>query len=374
MNELSEDIPHVCTHWIIFITMISNKIDTACHFNSKINLKNACVDISNLSEKVYLKACYELMTAQGLDVDNLESFFINRFGKTIYEEVFKDIAKKYMGVEPSLLSEKIGYFFDMSRVMAFDDHTTKELTKVDRYNQKLGHHVRTIGVTKYYPKNGGIGAIIDQLMNKLDKEGVSIKLSTNIQKVKKEKGRVVSLITEGEEIRIDRLIWTLPSGFLTHLSGIDKKTLPPKFRNTGLYDFTFEQPLNFEAIFINVYDLDLYTCRVTLYQNLSKSDNYSCTVEVLTDNNTDLDSLTDIIQEELVKLGVVNKTNQCLFKQFRPIKTGFPILTTEFIEAQNELSEYCEDYFQNVLFVGRNTAKVFFMNDVLADTFQKVQE
>ena len=27
--------------------------------------------------------------------------------------------------------------------------------------------------------------------------------------------------------------------------------------------------------------------------------------------------------------------------QFRPIKSGFPVLTTEFIESQNKLTEYC---------------------------------
>lgn len=32
-------------------------------------------------------------------------------------------------------------------------------------------------------------------------------------------------------------------------------------------------------------------------------------------------------------------------------------------------SKYCENYFKNLLFVGRNSCQAFFMNDVLADTF-----
>lgn len=353
--------------------IITDKIETYCYFNGEINFKNACVDINSLTEQVYLRACHELITASDITDNNLESFFINRFGKTIYEKVFKNVIKKYFGVETHLLTEKMGYFFDMSRVIAFDDRTTKELTKIDKFNRKLSHHVRESGVAKYYPKIGGIGAIINLLLEKVNQEGVNLKLSTNIQKVKEEKGKIISLLTEDEEIKVDRLVWTLPSSFLTYLSGINAKGLPPKFRNTGLYDFTYANPLNLKSVFLNVYDSNLYTGRITLYQNLSKTNNYSCTVEVLTDHNVNLASLIDTIQKELVEIGVVNQNNQCVFKQFRPIKSGFPVLTTEFVESQNKLSEYCENYFKNVLFVGRSSGQVFFMNDVLAETFQKVK-
>jgi protoporphyrinogen oxidase len=266
----------------------------------------------------------------------------------------------------------MGYFFDMSRVIAFDGPTTKELTKIDKFNRKLGHHVRESGVAKYYPKVGGIGAIVDLLLEKVDREGVNLKLSTSIQKVKEEKGKIISLLTEDEEIKVDRLVWTLPSSFLTYLSG-NPKGFPPKFRNTGLYDFTYKHPLNLKSVFLNVYDSNLYTGRVTLYQNLSKTNNYSCTVEVLTDHDVNLARLIDTIQKELIEIGVVDQNNQCVFKQFRPIKSGFPVLTTEFLESQSELSKYCENYFKNVLFVGRNSGQAFFMNDVLTDTFQKVK-
>ena len=353
--------------------IITDKIETHCYFNGEINYKNACVDINSLTEQVYLTACHELITASDTAGNNLESFFINRFGNTIYEEVFKSAIKKYFSVDARLLSEKMGYFFDMSRVIAFDDPTTKELTKIDKFNRKLGHHVRESGVAKYYPKVGGIGTIIDSLLKKVEAEGVRVRLSTNIESVKEEKGKIISLFTADEEIKVDNLVWTLPSSFLTYLSGINAKGLPPKFRNTGLYDFTYDQPLNLNSVFINVFDSNLYTGRVTLYQNLSKTNNYSCTVEVLTDHSVNLEALIDTIQNELIEIGVVNQNHRCVFKQFRPIKSGFPILTTEFVESQGKLSEYCDSYFKNVVFVGRNSGQAFFMGDVLADTFRKIK-
>ncbi len=71
-------------------------------------------------------------------------------------------------------------------------------------------------------------------------------------------------------------------------------------------------------------------------------------------------------------MGLICENNKCTFEQFRPIKNGFPILTTEFLTAQKKLSEYSENYFQNIMFVGRATGKVFFMNDILLDVYTKI--
>lgn len=351
--------------------MVKDQINTANYFNKKMNSKNCYVDISSLSEQDYLKGCDELLAANNLDAENLESFFINRFGKTIYEKIFKPVSEKYMGFDPSLISAKAGGYFDLSRLLAFDDSTTKRLTESKIYNAKLGHHTRLKGLKKFYPRDGGMGGLVNLLMEKLKKEGVNIKLSTNIKSINQENGVVISLIAE-EEILTDKLVWTLPSSYLSFLSRLDKKSSPPKFRNTAIYDFTFKNPLNSKASFINIYDLEMLSGRVTLYQNLSQSDNYSCSVEVLAGDDIDLSNLIDTIERELVEMGVVRKGNQCTFKQYRPIKNGFPVLSTEFVKAQNEVNEYCEDYFQNVLFVGLSTGKVFFTSEVLMDVFNKV--
>jgi len=226
---------------------------------------------------------------------------------------------------------------------------------------------------KYYPKQGGIGAIIELLIEELKAQNVTIKLDTNIKQIIQIDGNVNGIKTDQEVIKVDRLIWTLPTSYLTYLSRINKKTSPPEFRNTGLFDFIFRNPLNLKSSYINIYDLNMYSARVTLYQNLSKNNNYSCTVEVLADSSVELDSLVDNIELELIEMGLVDKSNECMFKQFRPIKNGFPILTNEFLKGQKELNEYCESYFKNIVFIGRATGKVFFMNEVLGDTYDKVK-
>ena len=138
--------------------ILADKIETYCYFNGEINFKNACMDINTLPQELYLQACYELITAAETDVSNLESFFISRFGKTIYEAVFKDVVKKYFGMDANLLSEKMGYFFDMSDA-AFDAQTTRELTKIGAFNRKLGHHIRKVAQSNIILKLVGLGGL-----------------------------------------------------------------------------------------------------------------------------------------------------------------------------------------------------------------------
>ena len=351
--------------------MIKKNIAKANYFNGSMNTKNCYVDISNLSAQDYSKACDELLIENNSDEVDLESFFINRFGKTIYRKIAKPVSKKYMGIDPSLLSEKAGSFFDLSRVLAFDDVTTRVLVESESYNLKLGHHNKSKGVNKFYPKEGGMGGLIDLLLGKLNDMGVNIKLSTNIKYIIQENGKVLSLFTD-EQISTDNLVWTLPSSYLSSLCGLDRKISPPKFRNTAIFDFTFEKALNSMATFINVYDVKMLSGRVTLYQNLSQPSNYSYSVEVLADDCIDLDTVIDSIQNELTEMGIVKKGNQCIFKHYRPLRNGFPILTKELVESQCQLSEYCENFFQNVTFIGRSTGKVFFTSEMLVDTFKKI--
>lgn len=355
--------------------VITKNIKASNYFNKRMNKKSCYVDASTLNEEDYNKGCIELLQAKDIESPDLDELLKNKVGVTFYEKIFKNVIKKYTSVDPQYLDPQVGCFFDMSRLLAFDDFTTKKLCEVDTYYSKLGHHTRVDGSTKYYPKSGGVGKIIEFLMNKLDKEGVSVKTSTNILSVNCNEGIIKTLTTTSGNLQhIDKLVWTLPSSYLVSLCKIKKDLETPTFINAGLYDFTFSRPIESEATFINVYEPGFYSGRITLYQNLSKTDNFSCTVEVLSDKNTDLKSLTDIILNELIKMNLVEKQNEVLYKQFRPIENGFPALTKSFVKQQNELNDFCLDYFNNVTFVGRSFSKDFFMTDVLVDVYNKIVE
>ncbi len=354
---------------------IESKIRVGNYFNNRMNYKSCHVDASSIASDLFNKGCIELLRTDHLSgEDNLELFMSNKFGQTFYETIFKPVVMKYIGTHPKELAVQSGWFFDMSRVLAFDDNITQSLDKLEVYASKLAHHTRVDGVLKYYPKAGGMGSIIDSLMLKLGEQNVDVKLGYRTTKISHDNGKISSLVANGENIEVDKLIWTLPSSLLAFLANIGMKVSPPLFRKTGLYDFTFSAPLNSLATYINVYDVNFKAGRITLYQNLGDADNFSCTVEVLADDNVALETLTQEILGELTAMDIVSEENDCIFSQFRPIPNGFPILTNKFVEEQEQVNSYCEDFFQNVSFVGRASSEVFFMKDVLIDTFRKVKK
>ena len=342
-------------------------------FNGKMNNKSCYVDTSILSsENEYNRGCRELVEATNEYSNNLEKLIINKIGQTFYDEIISKVITKYTGLSPKDLDNKVGEFFDMSRLLVFDDDTTKKLCEIDTFNSKLGHHSRLDGSMKYYPKFGGVGKIIELLEETLIELGVEIKTNMKVLDFDNQNGHIKTVITTDETFNVDKVVWTLASGQLLSMLNIQSSNKGISFLNAGLYDFTFDKPIKSESTFINVYDTELLSGRVTLYQNLSKNNNYSCTVEVLSENDN-LKALMNDIYNELLTMGLIDKSYFVEYKNYREIKNGFPILTKQFVKTQKETDEFCKKYFKNVVFSGRATAKEFFMPEVLVSTYNTIK-
>ena len=346
----------------------------ANYFRGVMNSNSGYVDTSKLPPNDYYRACVELLTTpdNSAKAENLSEYLKQRFGETLYKNIFNDVVRKYFGVDAEKLSASTSIHFDMFRVLAFDDLTTKRLIQIDEYNSKLGHHERVEGVNKYYPKVGGTGDLICNLMNKLHQHKVDYRSSRKITKIQEKEGTVYEIDTETEKIQTDRLIWTLPSSLLVRLAGGKQEfSAPPIFRNTGIFDFVFQNPLNSNAMYINVYEKNFLSGRITLYQNMTKSEIYSCTVEVLADDSVDLSTKDQQILNELIQMELVDSGEKCVFNQIRKVRNGFPVLTVESVKGYYHTQEFCDAYFKNVVFLGRSPNR-FFMSDILVNTHEKI--
>ena len=343
-------------------------------FRGVMNSKNGYVDASVLPRRKYNQGCYELLSMpEYFQATNLQDHLIGKFGYTLYNSIFKDVVRKYAGVSAESLAVNAVDPFEITRILAFDDETTKRLTKIDLYNSKLGFHTKGVATHyNYYPKHGGVGHQILKLMQKLDQKDVDFQPSTKITQIREKKGNVYEVVTEGGSIKTDRLIWTLPNSLLIRLSGIkEMQVAPPVFRNTGLFDFVFDKALNTKSLYINVFDTNLLSGRITFYQNMTQSEVYSCTVEVLADHGVSLKSKISLVLDEIVKMGLIDNASLCLYRQYRPVGAGFPILTTDTANRYNRSSKLCNDYFKNIVFLGR-TPSAFFLSDVLIDAYHKI--
>ena len=343
-------------------------------FKGVMNSKNGYVDASVLPRSEYNQGCFELLSMpEECHAENLQDHLIGTFGDTFYKSIFKDVIQKYSGVNAKTLAVNAVDPFEITRILAFDDLTTKRLAKIDTYNGKLGFHIKGQAThNNYYPKHGGVGDQILKLMRRLDQMSVEFRPSAIITKIREKQGKVYEVVTKRGSIETDRLIWTLPNSLLVRLIGIEEmQTGPPVFRNTGLFDFVFEKALNSNLMYINVYDTNFLSGRVTLYQNMTQSEVYSCTVEVLADHDVDLKSKVSVILAELVKMDLIDTADSCIFQQFRPVRAGFPVLTTDAVVKFNHLSKFCDEYFKNIVFLGR-TPSTFFLSDVLVDAYHKI--
>jgi protoporphyrinogen oxidase len=375
VQELDEFLFSECTDKEYKITKL---IETGNYYNDELNEANCTVDLSTLNEDLRNRCYYELLQTKDLpEYDTLEDFFVSKYGQSVYDNVFYEISKKYFGEEPSKLHYSAGYFFDMSHVLAFNEDICESLKNVGRYNKVLSHHVRVDGLIKHYPRSGGLSTFIDMLMKKVVDAGVEVKLNSKMTNVEidADADSIDCITINDHDIKLKHLIWTLPPGLFVFLSGIKNiKTSRPVFRGTTLFDYIFDKPLKTKCNFINIYQPDMLSGRITIYENMGgtyNDDTYTCTVEVLSDQTLD-ESYIDTILRELNKIGIIDESYICKYSGTRVIKTGFPVIFKEFVENNAATGDDLLKMISNITLSGKGAGKMFFMGDVLRDMHKQV--
>lgn len=343
-------------------------------FAGKLSDISPYVNTNHLPKKVYEKGCVELLKSQNKVGNNLKETLTNRYGSIFYSHIFKDLVYKNFGCDAEELANECLNYFDMNRLLVFDKEMTILKKEDEIMDEKIGFHTFTVGVDKFYPKKGGIGQWIKYLERKLIDEQIEIKTQTEITKFEVESDKFIVTLGNGI-IEVDELIWTLSSGLLNKFipSGIvgDK----PNYRKTAVYDFVFDKPLRTSSLYINNYDKNYLSNRITFYQNLQKQQNfYACSVEVLRENNFIFENSVDDVEQELFKMGLIEKDRKSLFSQCRMLKEGFPSLTNENVKSLQRLNSYYKKEFRNITLLGRNSAKGFFMSELLKSAYQEVKK
>ena len=123
--------------------MIGKRIKTGNYFLGQMNQESCYVDTLTLPIEKYNQGCVELLLTEGnISNQDLESHMRDKYGNTFYTSIFADVIKKYMGTAPNKLAATINNFFDMSKLLAFNDRVTKRLGNIELYNDKLGNHIR----------------------------------------------------------------------------------------------------------------------------------------------------------------------------------------------------------------------------------------
>ena len=132
--------------------------------------------------------------------NSLEDFFINRFGRELYETFFKDYTEKLWGVACSDIAADWG----AQRVKGLS------IIKVLLNLLKIGKKETSLIETFWYPKFGP-GQLWEEVARQIQEKGGEIRLNTRVAGIRMTDGRITAVQTaDGQEIPCDYLLSSMP--------------------------------------------------------------------------------------------------------------------------------------------------------------------
>ena len=350
-------------------------------FYNTLFSENSLLSDESLSEEDKKKCLADLMQTSPKDsYSNLENQFEHTFGKSYSEILLKPIVKKIFHVDSYELEPDSHLLFSLKRIVIYTEEHTKELKKESRFDAVVGFHNRKDGINAVkviYPLKGGIGAWVESLENKLKAKGVEIWTNCNISAIEQTNNKIDKLSTSYGELSVDELVWTIPTFQLIRLLNLPtEKTAPPKLLTFVMFHFIIDKRYLSDLAFVQCFDLNCETFRVTLYNNYRPREDglYLLTSEVLLENVEQFtDKLKERIFQEIIYMKLIPEDSQIVFSHYNLYPNSFPVPTTEFSQAMKNQNDLVKDKFDNLRLFGKSNSKSFFMDDVLRDIYYQLK-
>lgn len=175
----------------------------------------------------YLWACIHK-----LPETSLENFYINRFGRPLYEMFFEDYTEKVWGVHPS----KLGADWGSQRVKGLSILAVLKDMMHKTFGKKDGHQVETSLIEQFvYPKYGP-GQLWETVAKEVHELGGEIRMQTAVNGVHLKDSEVVSVTVQKkdgseEEIVCDYFLSSMPIKDL--IPAINGKEIPDKVKEVA---------------------------------------------------------------------------------------------------------------------------------------------
>ncbi len=323
----------------------------------------------------YLKS-----TAKKLPEDNLENFYINRFGKVLYSMFFEGYTEKLWGRHPSQISADWGaQRVKGLSIRAVLSDMIKKLT-----NKKDKGQVETSLIEEFsYPKFGP-GQLWETAAGEIVKMGGRIMRGCSVKNIVNENGKVTAIsYMENGKMRVmecDRLISTMPvRDLVAGLNNVPEdisriaKGLPYRdFVTVGLLvdKLNLKNKTKIKTLgnivpdnWIYVQDTGVKLGRIQIFNNWSpymvKDVNnkvwigleYFCNEGDEFWNMTDEDCVAFAI-EELVSMGVIKSASDVCDSHREKVKKAYPAYFDTYDEFDNVV-EYLNG-IENLYCIGRN--------------------
>ena len=172
-------------------------------------------------------------------------------------------------------------------------------------------------------------------------------------------------------LSFDRLVWTGPLPVLASLIWPQNELTRPLFVPTRLHHFLVNQNSCCDSHYIYMNAPDFLSFRVTLYSNITQSDDGRITVEAVT-KGLDAETESLLVFDELKKAGILNPQATFSFVHSELLTAGFPEMTLA-LQRQNASLRDQLAQFESIIIGGRGAGDSFFMNDVLFDVGEQMK-
>jgi len=310
--------------------------------------------------------------------ESLEDFYINRFGKPLYQLFFESYTEKLWGVHPSKLSADWGAqrVKGLSLWKAF----TSAITKPFKKNK---NKVETSLIEQFeYPKYGP-GQLYTLMADNLQKDGVKIYFNNEVNKIELKDHKITKVTTkDNKEYEADYLISSMPIKDL--FTSLDKDkvseesyqiatTLPYRdFITVGLLldklaikNKTKIKTLNdlVPDTWIYIQERDVKMGRIQLFNNWSPymvNDPLHTVwigLEYFASEGDELwekddQSFIDMAVSELIKMGIISSKDNVLDAHRLKVKKAYPAYFGSYDHFDKVREEL--DKIDNLYCIGRN--------------------
>jgi protoporphyrinogen oxidase len=351
-------------------------------FQKLLYTESQIINATYLAQEVYQRGFVELLHTEPIlkPVPNLKIYLEQYYGKTFTDEIFAPLMRKLLGQSLESLHQDAHRLFGYDKIIAAGPRASKELKKSEFYNGKIGFAAdseRPSKLRNYYPRERGIGLWVAQLVEQAKSLGVQFKLNRKVTRVILNGTNVCSLeLDNGKVVECNWLFWTIAPALLLKANGFPFSGSPPLMRKMTLHHYVVDKPFLINNHYIMCNDPELKSFRITLYPNASSQPQapYSCTVEVMTDDNENREELNIKVFQELKLMGIVAVDARAMYREVQSINTGFPILTNQYMENLSQQLEMIKSHIHNINLFGKASGASFFMYDVLMDIYNTLKD
>lgn len=306
---------------------------------------------------------------------NLQSYVTHHYGATVAADVLSPLMYKFANRDLAELSQQALKYYGLSRLICADREKSIALKQAEHLDRVLAFKHDAEKPRKsfwYYPsQQRGIGFWVDALQHKISAAGGLFELGRFIQKLQGEAGAYQVTLSNGEDYSAKQLIWTIPVYRGLH----QVQQSRPCSRAISIFHFTADQAPLTRCHYIYCYDAKLASYRLTLYSNLqdvNEASCHRCSVEVIHDEGGAPAPEQILAELKLMQIFAGNSAVRFIGTSALPV--GFPVPLVGTDEQRQQLFSQVCHHNPGVIFLGRARPELFFMTDVLVDSYLKSKQ